>query len=196
MSRGGARFGAGRPGYRVKAEQLKRIDVRDWARRGFLRCPCSFSWSWHRGGEPTGSIGVRVHGPDALTLNYTVTLDNVAREVAERLPIVATKLPYGGARPWFSCPYCARRVAVLYLRGGRFGCRLCKRVSYSSQSEDALDRTWRVQRKIEAKLGEYWQRPKGMRQRTYRALIHRLTDAEERREQAFAVVAQRLLGLL
>jgi len=41
-------------------------------------------------------------------------------------------------------PRCARRVAVLYLRGGYFGCRLCKRVGYSSQSDDDLHRLTQI----------------------------------------------------
>lgn len=180
------RWGAGRPGYRAKAEQLQRVDVREWARRGYLRGPCSFSWSWNRGGEPSGSIGVAVHGPDALTLRYTFTVDKVARDVAERLTVVNTPCAYGGARPWFSCPRCARRVALLYLRGGYFACRLCKRVAYSSQSDDDLDRLWRRQGKIEKRLGANWQRPKGMRLRTYDRLFAELLDCEERRDAALA----------
>lgn len=37
MSRGGWRWGAGRPAYKGKAEACMRIDVREWHRRGTLR---------------------------------------------------------------------------------------------------------------------------------------------------------------
>lgn len=194
MGTGGMRYGAGRPGYRAKAEQLQRVDVREWARRGYLRGPCSFSWSWNRGGEPSGSISVAVHGPDALTLRYTFTSEGHPRDVAERVAIVRTPCPYGGARPWFGCPRCARRVAVLYLRGGYFACRRCKRVAYSSQSEDILDRLWRKQQWIEARLDESWRRPKGMRQSTYRLLIDKLSDLECHRDSLLCVFVQRLVG--
>lgn len=189
MGKGGMRCGAGRPGYKVKAEHLCRVDVREWARRGYLRGACAFSWSWHRGGEPAGSIGVRVHGPDALTLAYTATVGDVRRDVAETLTMVNTPCAFGGARPWFKCPCCARRVAMLYLRGGRFACRQCKRVAYSSQSDDALDRLWRKQHKIEKRLAPNWQRPKGMRQQTYARLVTQMLSLEERRELAFAAYA-------
>jgi hypothetical protein len=192
MSKGGARYGAGRPGYKVKAEHLCRVDVREWARRGYLRGACAFSWSWQRGGEPAGSIGVCVHGPDALTLAYTATVGDVRRDVTERLTMVNTPCAYGGARPWFKCPCCARRVAMLYLRGGRFACRLCKRVAYSSQSDDALDRLWRRQDKIEKRLAPHWQRPKGMRHHTYARLWAGLMDCEARRDDALALFVQRL----
>lgn len=194
MARGGLRYGAGRPGYRVKAEQSHRLDVRDLARRGLLKSTGAFSWSWNRGGEPSGNITVHVEAQNALTLRYTFTVHDVARDVSERVGIVRTPCPYGGSRPWFHCTRCPRRVAVLYLRQGVFACRHCQRVAYSSQSDDALDRMWRKQGKIEARLGDRWQRPKGMRQQTYRGLIATLNDCEERREDAFAAFAARLFG--
>ncbi|MEY3939410.1 MAG: hypothetical protein RL659_2251 [Pseudomonadota bacterium] len=36
MARGGARYGAGRPAYKVKAEYVARVDIRVWSKRGFL----------------------------------------------------------------------------------------------------------------------------------------------------------------
>lgn len=195
MGKGGMRCGAGRPGYKVKAEHLCRVDVREWARRGYLRGACAFSWSWQRGGEPTGSIGVRVHGPDALTLEYTATVGDVRRKVTERLALQSTPCAYGGARPWFECPCCARRVAMLYLRGGRFACRPCKRVAYSSQSEDALDRLWRRQFKLERRLAPDWKRPKGMRAKTHDRLLDELISCETKRENVFAELVLRLIGI-
>ncbi len=191
MGRGGMRFGAGRPAYRAKAEQLRRIDVRQWAAHGYLRGACSFSWSWHRGEEHTGTIGVYVQGPDALTLRYTVTTDGVARDVVEKLGIVSTPCSYGGARQWFMCPCCARRVVLLYMRGQTFACRHCKRVAYSSQSEDAIDRTWRKQAKVEAKLVGNWQRPKGMRRATFDRLRGQIWECEVRRDDLIEMVTRR-----
>lgn len=189
------RWNAGRPGYRVKAEHLCRVDVREWARRGYLRGPCTFSWRWHRGDEPAGSIGVSVHGSNALTLTYTFGTGDDKRDVAVRVTLTDTPCAYGGTRQWFACPRCARRVAILYLRGGYFACRVCKRVAYGSQSDDALDRMWRKQQKIERKLGEHWRRPRGMRHRTYDRLIAALCDCEERRDRALAVAVSRMMAL-
>lgn len=186
MSRGGSRWGAGRPGTRVKAEYLQRVDVREWARRGCLIAAGSFSWSWHRGGEPSGSIGVWMDSPDAMTFRYALTVNGEQQSIAQRVNLTHTPCPYGGTRQWFSCPRCARRVALLYLRGGRFACRRCQRVAYASQSEDALARLWRKQSKIEARLGDYWQRPKGMRLATYDRLMAEIIDYEEKREEGLA----------
>ena len=194
MARGGMRWGAGRPAHKLKAEQLQRVDVRDWHRRGYLSRARAFTWRWNRGGEPSGSIGVHIESRDALSLRYALTNDGDKREVCERVSLTYRACNFGGSRPWFNCPRCSRRVAVLYMRSGRFACRHCQRVAYSSQSDDALDRMWRKQAKLEARLGENWQRPKGMRHQTYQRLVDRLVDCEERRDAAFCETAIRLFG--
>ena len=193
MARGGARLGAGRPGYKVKAEQLQRIDVRDWSRRKLLALERSFTWSWNRGGERTGSISVNVYPPNAVSLVYTATGNERAWDINDRVRLIYKPCNFGGSRPWFECPRCTRQVAVLYLRAGRFACRHCQRVAYSSQAEDAVTRTWRQQRRIEETVGENWQRPSGMRQRTYARLLDRLEDCQQKRDTAFCVAAAGLL---
>lgn len=195
MGTGGTRYGAGRPGYKAKAEQLQRVEIGRWHREGYLRTGCSFTWSWHRGDEPTGSIGVRVHGTESLALQYTVGSDDQRHDGSQNIGLVYTLCNFGKARPWFACPVCPRRVGVLYMRAGRFACRHCQRVSYSSQSCDLLDRMWRKQSKIEGRLSVQWQRPKGMRLKTYDRLVQVLLTCEERRENAFASFAARLMSL-
>lgn len=144
---------------------------------------------------PSRLIRVAVHGPDALTLRYTLTMDKVARNVAERLMLVKTACAYGGARQWFACPWCTRRVAVLNLRRGYFACRCFQRVAYSSQSEDDIDRLWRKRNKIEGRLGGHWRQPKGIRQHTYDRLVSALVNCEEQGGHAFALALSRLKGL-
>lgn len=194
MGRGGSRWGAGRPGYRVKAEQLQRIEIGRWHRGGYLRQGTSFSWSWNCGGEPTGSRGVRIFGADSLRLEYTVTTNDDPRDGSQTIRLARTECHYGGGRPWFVCPVCQRRAGLLFLRAGRLACRHCQRVAYTSQSSDALDRTWLEQSKIEARLDKHWQRPSGMRYRTYERLIDVLEDCEYRRNLAFCNLAARLMG--
>jgi hypothetical protein len=193
MGTGGSRYGAGRPGYRLKAESVQRIDVRDFARRGVLKAGW-FSWSWNRGGEPTGSIGVRVHDSYSLALEYRVHdyYADTWHQANQSVRVNYTACTYGGKRPWFACPVCSRRIAVLYLRSSRFACRHCQRVAYRSQSEDALGRMWRKQTKIEKRLGDNWQRPKGMRRRTYEGLLDMLNECEQRRGEACALFIERL----
>lgn len=192
MGRGGLRWGAGRPGYKIKAEHSHRIDIGMWHRGGYLRAGRSFTWRWHRGDEPTGNIGVVVHGADSLALQYMVGSDGQRRDGSQTIRLAHTPCNYGKSRPWFVCPVCQRRAGVLYMRAGRFACRHCQKVAYASQSCDLLDRLWRKQAKLEIRLGEHWVRPKGMRQRTYEELIDALIKCEERRDDAFCEVAARL----
>lgn len=193
MGTGGMRSGAGRPGYRAKAEQLQRVDIRQWHRGGYLRSGRAFSWSWHRGDEPTGSTGVLVHDAHSLRLQYMIGAGDERRDGSQTISLAWTSCGYGNKRPWFVCPLCSRRAGVLFMRWRRFACRRCQQVAYSSQSGDVLDQTWRQERRLEARLGTNWQRPKGMRQRTYARVIAALLKCQERRDKAFCEAAARLL---
>jgi hypothetical protein len=191
MPKGGMGWGAGRPGWRLKAEHCHRIDVREWHRRGTLCAGYSGGWSWRVGDEPAGSIGYLV-GVNRVTLEYAI--NGVATN--EAIQLDRTACNYGGSRPWFRCPRCACRVAVLYLRAGRFACRSCQRVAYTSQSEDGCARSWRRQAKLEARLEPCWRRPKGMHRRTRERLIEGIFACEDFREDAVASYLTRVAHLL
>lgn len=195
MSRGGSRYGAGRPGHKAKAEHLRRIDIRTWRKGGYLARAGAFGWYWHRDGERTGAINVHIHGTDALTLCYAVNVDGQQADATQLIGLTHTPCPYGNTRPWFQCPHCNRRCAVLFYRWRRFACRHCQRVSYASQSEDALDRLWRKQGKIEARLGENRTRPKGMRRHTHAELREAWFELEVRREEWLGALLERLMSL-
>lgn len=182
------RCGAGRPGWRPKAEACLRLDVREFARRKLLESS-AFSWHWTNTetGKQVASIGARIEGP-AVRLDYAVN----NQPVGELVRVTSTPCGFGGSRPWFACPRCERRVAVLFMRGGRFVCRRCAGVVYTSQSEDAIGRSWRRQRKLERRLGEDWRRPKGMHHRTRDRLLERVFACEELREEAIARYMHRL----
>ena len=193
MSRGGTRWGAGRPGWHVKAEHCRRLDVRRWHRDGFLRPGTSTSWIWtdSETGERLASIGFSV-ADHHVTLSYSIN-DVPARQ---HVPLDRTACNFGGTRPWFHCPRCSRRVAVLFLRASGFACRHCQRIAYGSQSDDLCGRTWRRQAKLEARLGPHWQRPKGMHHRTRERLLEGIFACEEIREDALAVYLSRVMHLL
>lgn len=181
MGSGGFRFGAGRPGWHVKAEQCLRLDVRELARRGVLSRAISTTWSWSNSytGERSGSIWIVGH-VNHLDLQYRIDDTPLAQHVS----VVRTACTFGGARPWLLCPRCSKRVGVLYMRGGRFVCRHCGGVRYSSQSEDRTGRSWRLQQRLERRLDDDWARPKGMHLATHRRIIERLIACEHVREQA------------
>ncbi len=188
MGKGGHRYGAGRPGHKVKAEHCRRLDVRDLARCKVLGRPGHVGWQWSNRatGEVTGSIGIDV-APDSLKLTYSVN----GESAEQRVELDRTACNYGGARPWLRCPLCGRRVGVLFLRGARFKCRHCANVAYGSQSEDSLGRAWRLQQKLEQRLGENWARPKGMRRSTREKIIERIFACKMMRENALATYLKR-----
>lgn len=177
------RWGAGRPACKGKAEACMRLDVRDWARRGLLRPGYQGTWSWSNSqtGEHTGSIGFCIEDGFAA-LSYSLN----GQPRTQRIPMLRTSCNYGGSRPWFACPHCRDRVAVLYMRRGAFCCRKCAQVAYYSQSEDECGRAWRKQQKAEAKLDSNWRRPKGMHHATRERLLQTIWDCEETRDMAIA----------
>jgi hypothetical protein len=188
MAKGGQRWGAGRPGRHVKAEHCLSLDARKLARKDMLGNG-AWSWRWWNvtTGETLGTIGITGR-TGALVLDYAVD----GQPVHERIDITRTACAYGGSRPWFACPRCRGRVAVLYLRGGRFRCRKCHDLRYASQSEDACGRSWRKQQKLEAMLGEHWRRPKGMHRSTRDRICEAIWACEEAREDALAAFCERL----
>ena len=181
MGTGGTRYGAGRPAQHSKAEHCKRLDVRRWHREGVLQAGVSGSWVWSDSatGEHTGSIGYSVCD-GLVNLNYSVN----GQPSNQRIALTRTPCTYGGVRPWFVCPVHGERVAVLYLRAGRFACRHCQGIAYASQSDDAIGRDWRKQSKLESKLGRGWARPKGMHHATRERLVSAIIDCELRRDDA------------
>ena len=184
MSKGGSRHGAGRPGWHVKAEDCRQLDVREWQRFRCLEPSACGTWYF----DDRVSVDYRV-GAEAVALRH----DLAGRPMEQRVPITRTACHYGGERPWFGCPTCGKRVAVLYLRRrSGFACRKCSTVAYASQREDAITRSWRRQSKIERRLGAHHARPDGMRQTTYTALTRKIVQCEQQRAAALLVALRRL----
>ena len=166
----------------VKAEHCRRIDVRRWQREGILHAGRAGGWQWTDPdtGKQMAAIGYRANG-SSVTLNYSID----GKPTTQIVWLTETACNYGGARQWFTCPIRGERVAVLFLRAGRFACRHCQRIAYGSQSGDLCERPWRKQAKVEAKLGPNWTRPKGMHATTRDRLLSIIWECEERREMAF-----------
>jgi hypothetical protein len=145
-------------GGRLTCESCRSIDVREWARRGYLRPHQVFLWSWSRDGEPCGSIIVRT-GPDAVTGAVVLSFRSRgsarvrSSSVEQRVPVTWTGCHLGGWRPWFRCS-CGRRAAKLYDGAGDlFACRHCCGSAYASQQLATRDRLISRARKIRMQLG-------------------------------------------
>lgn len=188
MAKGGLRWGAGRPGYRLKDIHTRAIDVRRWHRDGLLSGgPFGWQWTDSETGEIRSSIGVHPER-GRIMLSYSVK----GHQFLPHIQTATTPCAFGGARIWFRCPRCSRRCAKLYLRSGHFRCRTCNQISYRTQSEDLIGRLWTAQGKIEARLGPGLTRPKFMHQKTFERLRKEYWQIEERREDEFCAFAARL----
>lgn len=170
-------------GQKPLTTEMRRLDVRRWARAGMLRPGHNFGWQWSMDGEVTASIRAEV-GEASVTLDYRV------REYSEdwepmryTIPLLSQQIPNGGHRRWFLCPArgCGRRAAILY--GGRvFACRHCHGLAYPTQREGRFGRALARRDKLVSKLGwdnpHYGCRPKGMHHRTFARLIAELDVTE------------------
>lgn len=188
MGSGGFRLNAGRSGWHVKAEHCRQLDVRRWHRDGLLKPGTVSGWAWNNRetGKRLASIGFAA-AEDHVSLSFAID----GAPMRQHVPLERTRCHYGGTRPWFQCPRCAGRVAVLFLRASGFACRHCQRVAYGSQSDDECGRAWRRQSKLEARLGDNWQRPKGMHHRTHLRLIEAIAACQQQRDGALAALVAR-----
>jgi len=174
MGHGGARDGAGRPATHVTVEGLRRLDIRAMARADAL-VEGGGAWIW----TDRACASFSLTG-DVLTLRHNL----LGRHVSQAVPILRTACQYGGTRPWFGCPHCGSRVAVLLLRGGGFGCKRCVMASYTSQRESGVDGAERALRKASQRLDAGGLRPKGMHISTYCSILAAAAAADTRYWQA------------
>lgn len=198
MAKGGSRFGAGRPSWKSKAERALSIDIRELARKGYLRHHYSFSWNWvNNHGEPAGSVSLQTTN-ESLKINYTWTTPaGESRAIENVLYFAKTDCHFGGSRTWLVCPKCNEKCAKIFLnkRNGHYACRKCVGITYYSQCEDAMDRAWRKQNKLESKLGKHFVKPKGMHQSTHTRIFNKILECEDQREEYLYSYAKRL-GML
>lgn len=106
------------------------LDIRALVREKLLRSWSKFEWVWKKGGagtETSVNIAVLEDLIDVLPLH-----DSEKRPQSIRL---AYSIGYQGSRrPWFLCPSCSRRTAILYWRpDGSLSCRTCNQLVYESQ---------------------------------------------------------------
>lgn len=185
MGIGGTRSGAGRPGYRLKAEHTLKVDIRVWYKRGLLWDGGTNTWWWSRGGESAGSIRFTVNA-DNIRLTYASN----GQDASQTIRLTATPCRYGGDRTWFECPVCCGRTAVLFMRAARFACRQCQKISYTSQSGSWHDRALTKYHKLDAliKAGK----PKWQRWATFERLEDRFERANEQANRSLMTSIQRL----
>lgn len=193
-------YGSGRPAQRGVIEHRTRLDIRQFVRRGWLRCWGSGSLSWSRGGETTTSLEYRVFA-DSVELDYVVTSYEQQRmPVCVTIPIRRIPCRFGGERLYWGCPRCYRRceVVVMAYHGQWWGCRKCMRLRYVSQGLAPGDRLQRradelyARVGIESEDGSFIYKRKWMRWRTFNRLMDRANAASTAADGAFLYRLARL----
>jgi len=157
---------------RESTDDYVHLDVRMMHRRGCLHPGFSANWQWSRRGERFAWINFETQN-DQIRLRYrTRSRGDEWQERAYPVALEWTRCHFGGARPWFRCPCCQRRAAILY--GAKFfACRRCLNLSYESQREAPHFRALSKAQGIHEKLGgtgcidDPVVKPKGMHWKTY-----------------------------
>ncbi len=129
------------------AHQLK-VVIRELAKAGGLKHGAVSTLSWHHDGEVSASLSL-LAGPDFLALDYQGHHQVVSIE--------RTPCNLGGSRMWGLCPFCKRRIDVLYLspaiwpRG--FACVRCCGLNYQSTRDTPANNAMHQAEAIRARLG-------------------------------------------
>lgn len=162
---------SGRHGGKRTTNRMSQLDIRKINRDGALEV-----------GLYSDADGVEIHADtDRVALNYR--RQNQVGEWQEyryAVTIEWTLCNYGGKRPWWVCPDCGKRVAILY-GGRRFACRHCQDLTYKSTRAAPGSEHYARANRVRMKLG--WgggvaspmgDRPKGMHLTTYLRLLTEL----------------------
>jgi len=136
---------------------------------------------WSRGNQPiavgvVAVLGARNQPPHTVVAFVQPGARNDEPDIVmvERITLAYTPCHFGGCRPWFLCPRCGRRKAVLRVVDNGIGCTRCTDVAYSSTREGFADRVYRRAHRAREALGaghgsplDYPPRPQGMHATTY-----------------------------
>ncbi|HWW63514.1 MAG TPA: hypothetical protein VNZ43_02020 [Sphingomonadaceae bacterium] len=143
---GGINSGRRRSIHRGAVEQYPAIDLRILRRAGLLQPgECTYdTLHWRNQGLEALSVRIFIDLSDAGEASM-----RIAGDVADqRAAIECLPCPYGGYRCYLLCPLTGARCEQLFLVDGIFASRKAHRLTYASQSEDALSRTRRKVRKL------------------------------------------------
>lgn len=189
---------------RTLTVQRPRLDVRAAVRAGLeLAAPADDGRTFNGYRDALACLTLEaIAGADVRADAVTVTTADGARDV---LAVLWTLAGYGW-RPWWQCPACRRRAAILYAAGpwrlDGWACRHCHRLAYLSTRQRADVRADAALRRAAAALGVTlapsggWAhgmiarratppRPPGMRRDTYARRLAALWTAHDAASDAW-----------
>jgi hypothetical protein len=184
-------------------EQMHALDIRKLHRKGLLTPGGSFTWQWTRRGNVIATIGGIVDTANSVTLHYrTRRHGGEWQDKRYQVMIDWTPCNYGGTRPWWLCPCCGRRVAVLW-GDSTYACRHCQQVNYEStrtaESSKPFERADKLRRRLGWCAGvanDQGDRPRGMHARTYLRLLNELNAHSMAALQSTDDMLKRLKGTM
>jgi hypothetical protein len=184
LSRGGYRYGAGRPAKRARVEDCGVLDVRRLRAAGGLRrgdCGALDIGAGQRIWYRTSSTNLTLHRELGKPAFQVVHLDSTAANLGV------------GVRWWIRCPACDQRRMRLFCAPAAlmsFACRRCAPITYPSQRLGPFDRAGLRLQELRSKLGPNGEQPAGMIFRTYIRLKNAIVQAEVARDVAFIAMAE------
>lgn len=198
-------FGSGLKNFgqpRRTVDELARIDLRAWTRRGLIRPGDAFHAAVP--GDPRRQAFVAVEvaeDEDALWISrHPGTGPDPMRPPCWTVRIERTPCHLGGERLWFLCPGCGRRAAILYagVTGGAFSCRTCRTLAYPTQNmgsaERSLQKVVRLRKRLgwggDPLMGPHGRRPRGM----HRSTFERLRDEHDAARRALLDALATMFG--
>lgn len=203
---GGIGSGRRSGGYQETLDDLEFLDMRALTRKHRVTPERRFVVSLGPRNASTKSYWIQVVSEDWLYAFNAREGPIVVRE-SDKTWIRLSRSPcnFGGARLWFHCPVCERRVAKLYLRHRDFRCLACTELCYRSQLEDRGSRAIRKARKFRRRLAASsnltipvatWHKPKNMHWRTFRRLLSESQAADQRCCSVFSEQLHDMRGIL
>lgn len=180
-------YGSGRWGRRLGARllttQCLSVDVRLLAREGALVPGATFTLEYRQGRALRGTVT-----PGMVTMGSV------------RIRLAWTPCRFGGHRPWWLCPRCGRRCAILYAAFGTLACRICLNLAYPTERMGPMERAdaralaARRRLGIEDLSAPLPRRcPPGMPKWVFRRLLASARRADARRHDAWYAELRRAL---
>lgn len=186
-------YGSGPGGGRPTVEGSLRLELPRLRRAGYLKpgCRVSGTWSWSRGGDPSGSVSLACTVDPEGTSEMVISFSHKGEPVTQRIRLEGEPMRFGGWRWYARCPFSGRRCTTLVMPNGghRFASVKAWRLPYASQNEDAFGRAHRRIAKANERLdrmSKYARKPTRQRQ------WDRIWDAEEVLDYGLALAWQRL----
>lgn len=174
---GGRGSGRRHQGGAATTEDISWVDIRWLHRNQDISDPIRRTVTWSRCGVTHTTVAIE-KTTKGLLFSYQFTQYRDEPVQVERyVTLQWSDTQFGGRRPWFTCPHCKRRTAIVFISRS-VGCRTCFGIRHQSQNECASYRAIRRIDLLREKLkwqpgflnGPEW-RPQGMHHETYYRLL-------------------------